>query len=309
MPSGCPRCGRRHGRIRSQNKTAHSQKTLQQFVVVAGRDDKCRRCECRTSTLLDDTPKRSRRAYRGPRRGAESSARSGSDARRVVRRRCFPGLVFEVRQEHVERAFKIARWYGRRARRAEISDLESAALEGLAKAARDWDPHARTRRVGRGGRKLSFWSFAFKRILGEMKDELRRFDHLTRDQRAMVAEHGSGELLVEQEGLSWINPREPLPLDASVTREDSAKAGPIMDLIEGPHNPIEEFELLDAFCRAGADLPRRERFVVVKREIEGYSNGELAEALEVTQGRASQLLGAALEQMQRQIGDSFLDAA
>jgi len=84
---------------------------------------------------------------------------------------------------------------------------------------------------------------------------------------------------------------------------------PIGDTIEEPRNPIEEFELRDAFCRAGADLPERERFVVVKREIEGYSNGELAEAFEVTEGRASQLRGAALDQMREQIGDSFLDAA
>ena len=75
------------------------------------------------------------------------------------------------------------------------------------------------------------------------------------------------------------------------------------------HNPIDEFELRDAFCRASADLKERELFVVVKREIEGFSNMELAEAFDVTEGRASQLRGAALEQMREQIGDSFLDAA
>jgi DNA-directed RNA polymerase specialized sigma24 family protein len=67
--------------------------------------------------------------------------------------------------------------------------------------------------------------------------------------------------------------------------------------------------LLDAFRRAGADLTERARFVLVKREIEGYSNLELANAFEVTEGRASQLRAAALEQMRGQIGDSFLDVA
>jgi RNA polymerase sigma factor (sigma-70 family) len=217
--------------------------------------------------------------------------------------------VLEVGQEHVDRAFSIARWYGRRAHRAELSDLESAALEGLAKAARDWDPHVPVHRDRRKNDKPSFWNFAFKRILGEMRDELRRLDHLTRNQRAMVAEDASGNLSFEGEGLEWINPEEPAPLDANVVGNDGEAPRPIVEMIEEPRDPIEELELRDAFSRAGAYLRQRDRFVIVKREIEGYSNAELADAFDVTEGRASQLRGAALDRMRRQIGDSFLDAA
>jgi len=217
--------------------------------------------------------------------------------------------VLRLTQEHVDRALRIAHWYGRRTRRAELSDLESAALEGLAKAARDWDPDRALRRKRPAGRKRSFWSFACTKILGEMRDELRRLDHLTRDQRAMVTEAANGELVIEEESLSWIDPQEPLPLDATVATEDGEYARPIVESIEELRNPIDDFELRDAFCRAGADLAERELFVVVKREIEGFSNIELAEAFDVTEGRASQLRGAALEQMRDQIGDSFLDAA
>jgi len=217
--------------------------------------------------------------------------------------------VLRLTQEHVDRALRIARWYGRRTRRAELSDLESAALEGLAKAARDWDPQRALRRKRPAGYKRSFWTFACTKILGEMRDELRRLDHLTRDQRAMVTEAPTGELAIEDEGLSWINPHEPLPLDATLMTADGENTQPIVDLIEEPRNPIDDFELRDAFCRAGADLRERERFVFVKRELEGFSNTELAEAFDVTEGRASQLRGAALEQMRDQIGDSFLDAA
>jgi RNA polymerase sigma factor (sigma-70 family) len=212
-------------------------------------------------------------------------------------------------QEHVDRAFRIARWYGRRTRRVELSDLESAALEGLAKAARDWDSDRALRRKRPASRKRSFWSFACTKILGEMRDELRRLDHLTRDQRAMVTQASTGELAIEDERLNWINPQEPLPLDATIATEDGRDTRPIVELIEEPRNPIDDFEFRDAFCRAGAELPERHRFVVVKREIEGFSNGELAEAFAVTEGRASQLRGAALEQMRDQIGDSFVDAA
>jgi RNA polymerase sigma factor (sigma-70 family) len=217
--------------------------------------------------------------------------------------------VLRLTQEHVDRAFRIAHWYGRRTRRAELSDLESAALEGLAKAARDWDPGRALRRKRASSRKRSFWSFACTKILGEIRDELRRLDHLTRNQRALVTESPTGELSIEEEALNWINPQEPLPLDATVVTDDGMDVRAIVDLIEEPRNPIEDFELRDAFLRAGADLPERERFVLVKRELEGFSNMELAQAFDVTEGRASQLRGAALEQMRDQIGDSFLDAA
>src|SRR6266567_4818775 len=131
-------------------------------------------------------------------------------------------LVLRLTQEHVDRAFRIARWYGRRTQRTDLSDLESAALEGLVKAARDWDPERALRRKRPTSRNRCFWSFACTRIVGEMRDELRRLDHLTRDQRAMVTEGAGGELAFEEESLSWINPQEPLPLDATVATEDGA---------------------------------------------------------------------------------------
>src|SRR5439155_5759103 len=151
--------------------------------------------------------------------------------------------VLKVTQEHIDRAFKIARWYGRRARRAEISDLESAALEGLAKAARDWNPDEPPRPNRRAGRKRSFWSFAFIKILGEMRDELRRFDHLTRNQRAQVVEDEGGGLSLMEEGLDWIDPQEPVSLDASFTAENGQDSCALVDLIEEPRDPIEAFEL------------------------------------------------------------------
>lgn len=217
--------------------------------------------------------------------------------------------MLKVRQEHIDRAFRIAHWYGRRTPRAEVSDLESAALEGLAKAVRDWEPEVSCP-VGPGvGRKRSFWSFAFIRIVGEMRDELRRFDHLTRNQRAQVVEGEPGELLVDQEGLDWMNPQEPLSLDSSGTMEGVEESQALVESIQEPRDPIEAFELRDAVCRAGAPLSERTRFVFVKSELEGYSNSELADAFDVTQGRASQLRAAAFDQMREQIGDSFLDAA
>ena len=218
--------------------------------------------------------------------------------------------VLKLTQEHVNRAFRIAGWYGRRARRAEISDLESAALEGLAKAARDWDPE-----LSGGGdqpavNSRSFWRFAFIRILGEMRDELRRFDHLTRDQRASVIEDDQGRLSLDGNEVDWIVPLQAVPLDAvidnGVPGEDSRC---VADLIEDTRDDIEEFELRDAVSRASARLPRRTRLIVEKRDLEGYTNLELAAALGVVEGRVSQLRGIAFDRMRGHIGDSLVDAA
>ena len=218
-------------------------------------------------------------------------------------------VVLKVTQEHIDRSFRIARWYGRQARRAEISDLESAALEGLAKAARDWDPEEVSCSAQNGRRRRSFWSFAFIKIVGEMRDELRRLDHLTRNQRASVFEDERGELAVEHGGLGWMNPQEPVSLDATVATGRDEDSCPLVDLIEEPRDPIEAFQLRDAVCRASETLPERARFVFVKTELEGYSNGELAEAFAVTDGRASQLRSLAFEKLRKEIGDSLLDAA
>ena len=218
--------------------------------------------------------------------------------------------VLKLTQEHINRAFRIAGWYGRRARRAEISDLESAALEGLAKAARDWDP-------GRTGgddqvktNSQSFWSFAFTRILGEMRDELRRFDHLTRDQRAKVIEDAHGRLSLDGDEVDWIVPLEALPLDetfdAGAVGEDARR---VADLIEDRCNGIDQFELRDVVSRACARLSERTRLIVEMRDLEGYSNVELAEALGVVEGRVSQLRGSAFDLMRGHIRDSLIDAA
>jgi len=218
--------------------------------------------------------------------------------------------VLKLTQEHINRAFRIAGWYGRRARRAELSDLESAALEGLAKAARDWDPDRREGDHQLAASNHSFWKFAFVRILGEMRDELRRFDHLTRDQRAKVMEDEQGRLSLEGDEVDWIVPLEAVPLDAAVDRgvgaDDSVR---VIDLIEDSQNDIEEFELRDAVRRASARLPERARLIVEMRDIEGYSNLELAEVLGVVEGRVSQLRGTAFDLMRGHIGNSLLDAA
>jgi RNA polymerase sigma factor for flagellar operon FliA len=218
--------------------------------------------------------------------------------------------VLKLTQEHINRAFRIAGWYGRRARRAEISDLESAALEGLAKAARDWDPERGGGDDQLTGSDKSFWKFAFVRILGEMRDELRRFDYLTRDQRAKVIEDDQGRLLLDDDDVDWVVPLEAVSLDVAVGSVVAAEDSPrVIDLIEDRRNAIEQFELQDAIRRAGTTLPERTRLIVAMRDLEGYSNVELAGALGVVEGRVSQLRGLGFNRMRGHLGNSLLDVA
>ena len=218
--------------------------------------------------------------------------------------------MLTLTQEHINRAFRIASWYARRVRRAEISDLESAALEGLAKAARDWDPHNQRRHRSSGELRRSFWSFAFTRILGEMRDELRRFDHLTRTQRAKVLEDEQGVKSFADQGLEWVVPHEPVSIDATFAPvDDPVETSSLGDAIPEARDPIAELELRDAVFRAGACLPERVRLILVKRDLGGYSNDELAQQLDLSGGRVSQLRNAGFEKMRGHIGDSLRDVA
>jgi RNA polymerase sigma factor (sigma-70 family) len=125
-----------------------------------------------------------------------------------------------------------------------------------------------------------------------------------------VIEDDQGRLSLDGEEVDWIVPLEAVALDAGigsgVAVEDSRR---VADLIEDGRNDIEEFELRDAVCRASARLPERTRLIVEMRDLEGYSNLELAAALGVVEGRVSQLRGIAFDRMRGHIGDSLVDAA
>jgi RNA polymerase sigma factor (sigma-70 family) len=124
---------------------------------------------------------------------------------------------------------------------------------------------------------------------------------MTCNQRASVVTDDAGRLLPGEKARDWVDPQEPASLDATIAGE--AETGRTLgDLVEEAHDQIDEFELLDVFRRATAYLPPRVRLLFVKRELEGYSNGEVARALSISEGRASQLQTAGISQMRTQSG-------
>lgn len=172
-------------------------------------------------------------------------------------------------------------------------------MEGLAKAARDWDPARRHDR--------SFWSFAATKIIGEMRDELRRIDHLTRNQRAAVIEREDGTLAIEE--MAWLDPQEPMPLDAQVKTPDGDQRASLASLIPDPRDAYASADNRDALTRALAVLTDRERDALVGVDYVGVGNSEVASQMGFTQGRASQIRAEAAAKMRRALGADFLLAA
>jgi RNA polymerase sigma factor (sigma-70 family) len=125
-----------------------------------------------------------------------------------------------------------------------------------------------------------------------------------------VIEDDHGRLSLDGDEVDWIVPLEAVPLetviDNGVSAEESRR---VADLLEDTRDDIEEFELRDAVSRASARLPRRTRLIVEMRDLEGYTNLELAGALGVVEGRVSQLRRIGFDRMRGHIGDSLDDAA
>lgn len=194
-------------------------------------------------------------------------------------------------QRDVDQALKIARWFARRTPRADSGDIDSAALEGLALAANRWDGST------------PFWKYASTRIIGAIRDELRRFDHLTRDQRDDF-DHDTETIA----GLPYVNPNKPLALNAT-TRTPDGDVAEVQELIADPHSDQDDRELWDTITRAFADLPERDRTIVFLVDVAGAQGVDVARELGIHESRVSQIRSAAHKHARDQIGESLRDAA
>lgn len=203
----------------------------------------------------------------------------------------------DVTQQDVDRAIRIADAFRRRFRwRMHASDVHSAALEGLADATRNYDV----------ARHSDFWSYATTRILGAVRDDMRRCDHLTRDQRSAVV--GEGDSAVTVADGRTIVAQEPIPLDAAFVNEEG-DVGSIIDTVGGPDKGYASVDACDAIRRVLRRLDLRERFAILAVDGYGYKNLAVAEAFGVTEARVSQLRSAGLKQIRAELADCWLDAA
>jgi RNA polymerase sigma factor for flagellar operon FliA len=151
-------------------------------------------------------------------------------------------------------------------------DLESAAMLGLAQAARSWRPD--------GG--AAFRTHAYKRMHGAMADELRKRDHLPRSARQAVSA-----------GLAE-DPGPPTPLSDE-----------LVDELVDPTLALEHVETAALLRDAIHALPDRERFVMWLRLEDELPLREIGQLLGVTESRVSQIATKALERLREQLAPAF----
>lgn len=185
-------------------------------------------------------------------------------------------------------------------RRAEKDELLSIGVVGL---------HDAIRRFSKNG-KAAFATFAQKRIRGAVMDELRRQDHLTRPQRRCyrricstirqlseklsrmpsvteiaeatgLSEDGVGEYMnLGQEAVSFDEEFREGVRYRDVLRDDAAPA---------PDEAADRAIAKDLLRSAIRTLSKREQQLLYLRHYESMRVKEIAEILEVSEGRVSQM--------------------
>ncbi|HZU75007.1 MAG TPA: sigma-70 family RNA polymerase sigma factor [Acidimicrobiales bacterium] len=237
---------------------------------------------------------------------------SGVDEDQLVREHL--GLVHRAVSDMLQRV----------PRHVSRSDLTSAAMAGLAQAARSYDP----------ARGIAFDRFASARIRGALLDELRSRDWASRSVRSrarqlsaavddltatmgqapspdQIAQH-IGVDRATLDGLTGdVHRAVVLNFDSLVTEGDGASLLPTED--KGPDIQLLDRERRSYLVDAVANLPERMRHVIVGYFFDERPMKELADELGVTESRISQIRGEAMVLLRTAItahldeGDALVD--
>ncbi len=162
--------------------------------------------------------------------------------------------------------------------------MRGAALEGLVKAAKSYTPNTG----------VPFKNWAARRVIGQMRDELRVQDHLSRRTR---------ERLRDGEPLLVADAEAPLSLNQIVSGGQDLTVE-YMDLLVATEEGLweEETELgLDQVQALVGELPESQFRVVVMRFYEGKRVSEVAHAMGLSESRINQLETAALQSLRLQV--------
>ena len=192
-----------------------------------------------------------------------------------------------------------------------VEDLISVGLHSLVESARRFDP----------SRGLKFKTMAEHRIRGAMLDEIRSMDWVPRSVREKQADvqlarealerelgrhPGDAELaarlglsLEDLDTLLWeIDPHPVLSLD-EVFGPDETEGESLGDHLPGPkgEDPLSRLlqgEALDALAGALDALPEKQRLVLTLYYYEELTMKEVAQVLDVSESRVSQIHSQAL---------------
>ena len=212
-------------------------------------------------------------------------------------------------------------------RHVDRDELWSAGALGLVEAAGRFD----------GQRTTRFAAYASSRVRGAILDAARRQDSAARTVRSRQRQvdraedtltHQLGRAprtdeVAAQLGLTVadlqahrhrVDQARPVPLDRPVGDHDS---GPVtladlladVDVRFDPHSSAEQRELVGTLRLAVANLPDRLRQPLLRHYYEGWSVRRLADDLQVTEARVSQLLAEAAHALRAYLADVGLASA
>lgn len=204
----------------------------------------------------------------------------------------------------------------------EYDDLVSAGYLGLRTAARDYDP----------GLGTAFSTFAVPRIRGAMLDDLRRRDGVARSVRTKGRAHSAATNALGHElgrAPTAREVRERLAISPEQFERDRVRllegsVASLDEMLRGrgedgsprfqPATPAAPLlaELDDeasvAVRRAVAQLPEKERFVIVRYYWHGERQLQIAQTLGVTESRVCQIRARACRRLALHLSD-YADAA
>lgn len=212
-------------------------------------------------------------------------------------------------------------------RHVDRQELARAGALGLVEAAQRFDP----------ARGVPFDRFAARRIRGAILDAVRAVDWAPRSVRALgraleiaeqdlANENGSapsnGEVAkamgISESDLANVRDRVfrsvVLALEHSVTSGDDGERLSLGDVLADrtvaePDEDLESRELLGYLRDAVQLLPERHRVVIVGYFLEGQTSAQLAELLDVTESRISQVRSEALALLRDGIEAQYAPAA
>jgi len=236
-----------------------------------------------------------------------------SDHLKTVALRAYSGhRPSQVGDEEILRLLPMVRQIARRAVSyvkppLSFEDLVSAGTVGLLKAARDFD----------ASHQAEFKTYAYIRIKGAVLDELRRASLLPSDvhrqiraaqelSRRIVEETGTpptDEQLAEKLGVPVedvyelfenARARRFVSLDSLDAEQPALGELLTMARSEAPDCLLEKAELVEQLTRAMQDLDERRLQIIVLYYHEHLTMKQIAEVLEITESRVSQLHASAL---------------
>jgi len=169
--------------------------------------------------------------------------------------------------------------------------IRSAALEGLWKAARSYN----------GTTRVPFKNWSARRVIGQMRDEMRAQDHLSRRMRE--------RLKGDEENKLKASPDLPVSLDELVAGghdgETITYSDVVSDTLAAEESIWEEASRLSEreVHRLMAELSESELRVVVMRYYENMLVQDVAKAMGVSESRVLQIETQALNAMRAAIAE------